>query len=134
MKKLLRSESILLWLLVKSVCLVLFKLYSLINLYHQIDLHFFIPTRTGAEGPLILYVLGYSWSALRMCLMQGPLRFFTMMWNWAETIMLSLFWLTFFFWMMAAFDAVTNEENKGIVLFTCEVGNLLITIWETSTA
>lgn len=71
------------------------------------------PFFIGAEGPLILYVLGYSWSALRMYLMQGPRRYFTVMWNWTEIIMLTLFWLSFVFWIMAALDELTTEENIG---------------------
>lgn len=46
--------------------------------------------------------------------MQGPRRYFTKMWNWAEIIMLSLFALTFVFWIASAVDiAVNDEENLG---------------------
>ncbi|CAB3237140.1 unnamed protein product [Arctia plantaginis] len=69
------------------------------------------PPNTGAEGPLILYVCGYTWSAIRMCLMQGPYRYFTKMWNWAEIIMLSLFGLTFIFWASSAVDIAVNTEE-----------------------
>lgn len=71
----------------------------------------------GAEAPLILYVCGYSWSAVRMCLMQGPRRYFSKMWNWTEIIMLTLFGLTFIFWILAAIDvAVNDEEFAGIYI------------------
>ncbi|XP_053601488.1 short transient receptor potential channel 5-like isoform X2 [Plodia interpunctella] len=66
------------------------------------------PPNTGAEGPVVLYVLGYIWSAVRMCFMQGPRRYFSEMWNWAEIIMLLLFVLSFGFWISAAL-AVANE-------------------------
>ncbi|XP_028164325.1 short transient receptor potential channel 4-like [Ostrinia furnacalis] len=68
------------------------------------------PPDTGAEAPLILYVCGYTWSAVRMCLMQGPQRYFTELWNWAEIIMLLLFGLTFALWVAAAID-VANSTN-----------------------
>ncbi|XP_075990902.1 short transient receptor potential channel 4-like [Anticarsia gemmatalis] len=70
------------------------------------------PPNTGAEGPLILYVCGYTWSAIRMCLMQGPRRYFTKLWNWAEIIMLSLFGLTFVFWVDAACDIAANDDEN----------------------
>ncbi|KAJ8734114.1 hypothetical protein PYW07_014665 [Mythimna separata] len=69
------------------------------------------PPNTGAEAPLILYVCGYSWSALRMCLMQGPHRYFSKMWNWTEIIMLMLFGFTFVFWILAAIDVAINDEE-----------------------
>nr|XP_021200730.2 short transient receptor potential channel 4 [Helicoverpa armigera] len=70
------------------------------------------PPNTGAEAPLILYVCGYAWSALRMIVMQGPYRYFTKMWNWTEIMMLTLFTLTFVFWVLAAIDvAIYDEED-----------------------
>ncbi|KAJ2946490.1 hypothetical protein O0L34_g12538 [Tuta absoluta] len=71
------------------------------------------PPNTGAEAPLVLYVCGYTWSAIRMCLMQGPRRYFSKMWNWAEVLMLGLFGLTFTFWIIAGMD-VTNNDNQNI--------------------
>ncbi|KAI5642529.1 ion transport protein domain-containing protein [Phthorimaea operculella] len=76
------------------------------------------PPNTGAEAPLVLYVCGYTWSAIRMCLMQGPRRYFSKMWNWAEVLMLGLFGLTFAFWVVAGMD-VTNNDNQDIVLYVC---------------
>uniref|UniRef100_A0A2H1W321 SFRICE_007723 n=1 Tax=Spodoptera frugiperda TaxID=7108 RepID=A0A2H1W321_SPOFR len=70
------------------------------------------PPNTGAEAPLILYVCGYAWSALRMMVMQGPHRYFSKMWNWTELIMLTLFFMTFVFWVLAAVDvAIFDEED-----------------------
>ncbi|KAL0850291.1 hypothetical protein ABMA28_012127 [Loxostege sticticalis] len=69
------------------------------------------PPDTGAEAPLILYVCGYTWSAVRMCLMQGPQRYFTELWNWAEIIMLLLFGLTFTLWVAAAVEAANSEND-----------------------
>ncbi|XP_049888052.1 short transient receptor potential channel 4-like [Pectinophora gossypiella] len=68
------------------------------------------PPDTGAMTPLVLYVCGYTWSAIRMCLMQGPRRYFTKLWNWAEVLMLLLFGLTFVFWFVAAVDIGNNEQ------------------------
>lgn len=68
---------------------------------------------TGAEAPLILYVCGYSWSAVRMCLMQGPQRYFTELWNWAEIIMLLLFGLTFALWVAAAIEDANAADDLG---------------------
>ncbi|XP_013195311.2 short transient receptor potential channel 4 [Amyelois transitella] len=68
------------------------------------------PPNTGAEGPVILYVCGYIWSAARMCLMQGPRRYLAEMWNWAEIIMLLLFVLSFGFWISAAMDVTSANE------------------------
>ncbi|XP_026725922.1 short transient receptor potential channel 4-like [Trichoplusia ni] len=70
------------------------------------------PPNTGAEAPIILYVCGYTWSALRMIVMQGPHRYFSKMWNWAEIIMLTMFGLTFVFWVAAAIDiAIRDQED-----------------------
>ncbi|RVE54343.1 hypothetical protein evm_000828 [Chilo suppressalis] len=69
------------------------------------------PPDTGAEGPLILYVCGYTWSAIRMCVMQGPRRYFTAMWNWAELIMLALFGISFVLWVAAAFEVANSGDD-----------------------
>ncbi|XP_026323633.1 short transient receptor potential channel 4-like isoform X1 [Hyposmocoma kahamanoa] len=69
------------------------------------------PPNTGAEAPLVLYICGYTWSAIRMCLMQGPRRYFCEMWNWAEILMISLFGFTFLFWVLAALDVAINDEE-----------------------
>lgn len=71
---------------------------------------------TGAEGPLILFVCGYTWSAIRMCLMHGPRRYFNDMWNWAEIIMLTLFILTFAFWICAAIEVAATDNDLGTFL------------------
>ncbi|KAG6447601.1 hypothetical protein O3G_MSEX005070 [Manduca sexta] len=69
------------------------------------------PPSTGAEGPLILFVCGYTWSAIRMCYIQGSRRYFTVIWHWAEAIMLILFGLTFAFWIISAVDIAENDEE-----------------------
>lgn len=46
--------------------------------------------------------------------MQGPHRYFSKMWNWTELIMLTLFFMTFVFWVLAAVDvAIFDEEDLG---------------------
>ncbi|KAH9639109.1 hypothetical protein HF086_009113 [Spodoptera exigua] len=70
------------------------------------------PPNTGAEAPLILYVCGYAWSALRMIVMQGPNRYFSKMWNWTELIMLTLFFMTFVFWILAAIDVAGYNDDE----------------------
>lgn len=50
-----------------------------------------------------------------MIVMQGPHRYFSKMWNWAEIIMLTMFGLTFVFWVAAAIDiAIRDQEDLGI--------------------
>lgn len=67
----------------------------------------------GAEGPLILFVCGYTWSAVRMSIMLGPRRYFSLLWNWVEIIMLTLFGLTFLLWMKAAVQVDNDIPGYG---------------------
>lgn len=72
------------------------------------------PTVTGLEPFLALYVLGFIWSSFRMAIVQGPRRYFRMLWNWYDLIMLFLFVNTFLFWTAAYLDtrSYTDVERK----------------------
>ncbi|XP_073942520.1 short transient receptor potential channel 4-like isoform X2 [Choristoneura fumiferana] len=70
------------------------------------------PPNTGAEAPVILYVCGYVWSAVRMCVTQGPRRYFSESWNIFDVTMLMLFGVTFALWVAAARDVAINDEEE----------------------
>lgn len=54
--------------------------------------------------------------------MQGPRRYFSEMWNWAEILMILLFGLTFLFWVLAALDvAINDEEHIGKLYLTNQI-------------
>ncbi|XP_033344032.1 short transient receptor potential channel 4-like [Bombus vosnesenskii] len=59
---------------------------------------------------LIIYVMSYAWSLIRMCIIHGPKRFFAGPWYWFEMIMISLFILTFLYWITAALDVRINGQ------------------------
>ncbi|XP_048006212.1 short transient receptor potential channel 4-like [Leguminivora glycinivorella] len=69
------------------------------------------PPNTGAETPLMLFVLGHAWSALRKCVVQGPRRYFSYAWNIFDLTMLLLFGLTFAFWLAAKYETLNEHEE-----------------------
>ncbi|XP_063545793.1 short transient receptor potential channel 4-like, partial [Cydia strobilella] len=69
------------------------------------------PPNTGAETTLMLFVLGYAWSALRKCVVQGARRYFSYAWNIFDLTMLLLFALTFAFWVAAKYETVKENEE-----------------------
>ncbi|XP_012250635.2 short transient receptor potential channel 4-like [Athalia rosae] len=60
---------------------------------------------------IVIYVIAYTWGSLRLCLIQGPRRFFRTPWNWFEVCMLVLFMITFLFWAAAWFDVKRNGQR-----------------------
>ncbi|XP_076375592.1 LOW QUALITY PROTEIN: short transient receptor potential channel 4 [Megalopta genalis] len=68
------------------------------------------PPNTGIQTILAIYILSYTWAAIRLCLIHGPRRFFSKYWYWFETVMLFLFVLTFLYWITAAIDVNRNGQ------------------------
>ncbi|XP_078032808.1 short transient receptor potential channel 4 [Augochlora pura] len=68
------------------------------------------PPNTGIQTILAIYILSYTWAAIRLCLIHGPRRFFSKYWYWFETMMLFLFVLTFLYWITAAIDVHRNGQ------------------------
>ncbi|XP_044267213.1 short transient receptor potential channel 4-like isoform X1 [Tribolium madens] len=69
-----------------------------------------LPPNSGLEPVIIIFVVGNCWSVVRMCLIQGPRRYFTYLWNWHAVISNTLFILTFVFWLASYVDAVNNDQ------------------------
>ncbi|XP_076229482.1 short transient receptor potential channel 4 [Nomia melanderi] len=65
---------------------------------------------TGIQMILSIYIVSYTWAAIRLCLIHGPKRFFSKRWYWFEAVMISLFVLTFIYWITAAIDVRTNGQ------------------------
>ncbi|XP_066602612.1 short transient receptor potential channel 5-like [Prorops nasuta] len=69
------------------------------------------PPNTGYEFILAIYVMSYLWASTRLCIVHGPRRFFRTPWNWYEIVMLSLFIMSFIFWIAAAIDVRINGQR-----------------------
>lgn len=76
------------------------------------------PPTTGLEPFIIIFVIGNIWNTARMCLLQGPKRYFKYLWNWHAIINNTLFLLTFLFWLASEFDYIKYDQvNNGNKLF-----------------
>ncbi|XP_046398148.1 short transient receptor potential channel 3-like [Ischnura elegans] len=71
------------------------------------------PPQSGLEGILVLFVVSHVFSSIRLCLLQGPRRFFRHLWNWYDLINQLLFVLAFLFWLAALIDV---HKNGGLTL------------------
>lgn len=68
------------------------------------------PPDSGLELVIILFVVGYIWSCIRLCAILGPKRYFTNLWNWNDLIMYTLFVLTFVFWFASLLDVKKHDQ------------------------
>lgn len=68
------------------------------------------PPNSGLEPVIMVYVFGYVWSSLRLCIIQGPKRYFRGLWSWSDLIMNLLFLLTFVFWLASYMDVKKNDQ------------------------
>lgn len=68
------------------------------------------PPDSGLEPIIMLYVFGYIWSSTRLCIIQGPKRYFRGLWGWNDLIMHILFVLTFLFWLASYLDVKKNDQ------------------------
>lgn len=68
------------------------------------------PPNSGLEPIIMVYVLGYVWRSLRLCIIQGIKRHFRGLWAWNDMIMDILFMLTFAFWLTSYFDVQKNDQ------------------------
>lgn len=68
------------------------------------------PPNSGLEPVIVVFVVGNIWSSFRMCMIKGPSRYFTKLWNWFDLINFLLFVLTFIFWIFAAIDVQQNGQ------------------------
>ncbi|XP_071453244.1 short transient receptor potential channel 1-like [Hetaerina americana] len=66
------------------------------------------PPQSGLEGILVLFVTSHIFSSVRLCMLQGPRRFFSHLWNWYDLINQLLFVLAFLFWLAALIDVHNN--------------------------
>lgn len=68
------------------------------------------PPNSGLEPVIMVYVFGYVWSSVRLCIIQGPKRYFRGLWSWSDLIMNLLFLLTFVFWLASYMDVKKNDQ------------------------
>lgn len=68
------------------------------------------PPNSGLEPVIMIYVFGYVWSSVRLCIIQGPKRYFRGLWSWSDMIMNLLFILTFVFWLASYCDVKKNDQ------------------------
>ncbi|XP_018319395.1 short transient receptor potential channel 5-like [Agrilus planipennis] len=68
------------------------------------------PPFSGLEPVILIYVIGYSYSCIRMCAVRGPKRFFKSLWGWYDVICNFFFILTFTFWLVAYVDVINNGD------------------------
>ncbi|XP_045470630.1 short transient receptor potential channel 4-like isoform X1 [Harmonia axyridis] len=68
------------------------------------------PPNSGLEPVICVFVAGYTWNCFRMCLIQGPSRYFRALWNWHAVLTNMFFILTFLFWIASYWDAKKNDQ------------------------
>ncbi|XP_076547129.1 short transient receptor potential channel 4 isoform X2 [Osmia lignaria lignaria] len=68
------------------------------------------PPNSAYVWILIIYIVSYTWAAIRLCVIHGPGRFFTAPWYWFEIITIFLFIMTFMYWITAALDVRINGQ------------------------
>lgn len=69
-----------------------------------------LPPSSGLEAVIVVYVAGNIWNIIRMCLIQGPKRYFMFLWNWHSVISSIFFILTFVFWLASYLDGKNNDQ------------------------
>ncbi|RZC42137.1 short transient receptor potential channel 4, partial [Asbolus verrucosus] len=69
-----------------------------------------LPPNSGLEPVIIVFVVGNVWGVIRMCLIQGPRRYFRYLWNWHAVVSNTFFILTFVFWLASYLDAMSNDQ------------------------
>lgn len=70
------------------------------------------PPNSGLECLIVVYVFGFVWSTVRLAILQGPMRYFRMLWSWYDVCMLSFFLSTFLFWVLAYVDVKAYGDAK----------------------
>lgn len=69
-----------------------------------------LPPNSGLEPVILVFVVGNCWGIIRMCLIQGPRRYFKALWNWHSVFSNIFFILTFVFWLASYLDAMNNDQ------------------------
>lgn len=68
------------------------------------------PPNTGLEPIIIAYVIGYLWNNLRLGAIQGPVRYFSNLWNVFDLVMCIHFLLTFVCWYASHVDGKVHGQ------------------------
>ena len=68
------------------------------------------PPQSGLELVIVVYVVGIIWSSFRICMIRGPARHFSKLWNWYDLITYVLYILTFSFWLAASIDVMQSDQ------------------------
>ncbi|XP_049947297.1 short transient receptor potential channel 4-like [Schistocerca serialis cubense] len=69
------------------------------------------PPDTGLEPVLMVFVGAHVWSDVRMCLVQGPRRYFKVLTNWYDVVTHLLFVATFTSWLCALLDVQASDQE-----------------------
>lgn len=68
------------------------------------------PPNSGLEPIIILFVFSIIWGSFRLCMIKGPVRHFSKLWNWFDLVTYILYILTFAFWLAASIDIQQNDQ------------------------
>ncbi|KAK9729940.1 Ankyrin repeats (3 copies) [Popillia japonica] len=68
------------------------------------------PPNSGLEPIIILFVCSIIWGSFRLCMLKGPTRHFSKLWNWFDLVTYILYILTFSFWLAASIDVQQNDQ------------------------
>lgn len=68
------------------------------------------PPDSGLEPVIILFVCGYIWNYIRICVIKGPGRHFRGLWSWNDLVMYVMYLLTFLFWVASYLDVEKNDQ------------------------
>ncbi|XP_077485192.1 short transient receptor potential channel 4-like [Amblyomma americanum] len=69
---------------------------------------------TGVEWFIVIWVMGYAFEEVIHCVSIGPSRYFRNLWHWYDIVMLSVFFLTFIFWIVAWVEML-GDPSEGSV-------------------
>ncbi|XP_065307424.1 short transient receptor potential channel 4-like [Dermacentor albipictus] len=69
---------------------------------------------TGVEWLIVIWVMGYVFEEIIHCYSIGASRYFRNLWHWYDITMLSVFILTFIFWIVA-WAEMLGDPSEGTV-------------------
>ncbi|KAH7951540.1 hypothetical protein HPB52_010287 [Rhipicephalus sanguineus] len=69
---------------------------------------------TGVEWLIVIWVMGFVFEEIVHCYTIGASRYFSSMWHWYDITMISLFLLTFIFWIVA-WAELLGDPSEGTV-------------------
>ncbi|KAH7951704.1 hypothetical protein HPB52_011545 [Rhipicephalus sanguineus] len=85
---------------------------------------------TGVEWLIVIWVMGFVFEEIVHCYTIGASRYFSSMWHWYDITMISLFLLTFIFWIVAWAELleIRAEESAKLGPLQVSISSMMIEI------